>query len=169
MARGERDAAAELLPLVYDELRLLADARLRGLPAGQTLQATALVHEAWLKLGGPEPRQWEGRRHYFGAAARAMRNILVDAVRRARGRGRSSPLETAIAAPEGAPLPDLVALDEALRRLERDFERPAQIVMLRYFAGLSVPEVGEVLGISPRTVDREWAFARAFLANALAE
>ena len=165
---GDPRAAEELLPLVYDELRKLAAARLAGEKPGQTLQATALVHEAYLRLvGDGPPREWNGRGHFFAAAAQAMRRILVENARQKNARKRggglarhdTDPLD--IAVPE---IPeDLVALDEALTRLAATDKTAAEVVHLRFFAGLSIPEAAEVLGISARTADRLWAYARAWL------
>jgi RNA polymerase sigma factor (TIGR02999 family) len=166
--RGEAGAADRLLPLVYDELRRLAARRLARESPGQTLQATALVHEAYLRLVGPgEGAHWDGRGHFFKAAAEAMRRILVERARR-KGRVRHGggldrvDFEVAV---DGIaePTRDLVALDDALRDLARLDPASAEVVNLRYFAGLSVTEAAEVLGVSPRTVDRLWAFARAWL------
>lgn len=174
-ADGDAHAAARLLPLVYDELRQLAAARLRGTPPGNTLQATALVHEAYLKLvaGTAGDPGWESRRHFFGAAANAMRNILVDQARR-KGRVRHGGdrrrvgAEQAELAVEDAP-GDLLALDEALKRLEADDPRKGQIVMLRYFAGMTNAQIAELLEVSERTVEREWRFARSWLQRELAD
>ena len=168
--RGDAQAAGQLLPLVYQELRRLAEQKLAAEPAGQTLQATALVHEAFLRLrgaGASDKQHWQGRRHFFGAAAEAMRRILVDNARRKnaekRGGGRARQDFDAIdvAAPERSD--DLVALDEALTRLAAADAPAAELVKLRYFAGLSLPEAAEVLDISPRTADRVWAYAKAWL------
>jgi RNA polymerase sigma factor (TIGR02999 family) len=171
-AAGDRRAAAELLPLVYAELRRLAAARLAGEKAGHTLQPTALVHEAYLRLvGGERGQNWNGRGHFFAAAAEAMRRILVDHARRKksakRGGGRErldlDAIDVAIADwPE-----DLVVLDEALGRLAAIDPKAARLVHLRFFAGLPIPEVAEVLGMSPRTADRLWAYARAWLHQAV--
>ena len=167
-ANGDRKAADDLLPLVYDELRRLAASRLAAEPSGQTLQATALVHEAYLRLvQTPATDRWDGRGHFFAAAAEAMRRILVDAARRKRrekhggDRTRVDLEATQPAAP--APRDDLVALDAALTRLATVDPQAAKLVELRHFAGLSVAEVAQALGISPRTADRLWAFARAWL------
>lgn len=165
---GDRRAAADLLPLVYDELRKLAAARMASEAADHTLQATALVHDAYLRLIGPaDEARWENRGHFFAAAAEAMRRILVDAARRKRrekhgGSFHRLELEgVPVAAP--APRDDLVALDEALTRLAETDPQAARLVELRHFAGLTVPEAAQVLGISARSADRVWAFARAWL------
>jgi len=165
---GDPKAAAQLLPLVYDELRKLAAARMAAEQAGQTLQATALVHEAYVRLvGGQKQQDWNSRGHFFAAAAQAMRRILVEAARKKRaekrggGLARRDPDELDIAASE---IPeDLVALDEALTRLAVVDETAAKLVHLRFFAGLSIPDAAEAIGISPRTADRLWAYARAWL------
>jgi RNA polymerase sigma factor (sigma-70 family) len=190
---GDPQAAEQLLPLVYDELRKLAAARLAHEKPGQTLQATALVHEAYLRVvAAPGVRSQESgvsverpatgnltpdpcsltpafssRGHFFAAAAEAMRRILVEAARRKKRLKRGGDLsrqevaEDALAAPEIHE--DLVALDEALDRLKAIDPQAVQLVLLRYFAGLPIPQVAEHLGISPRTADRVWAFARAWL------
>jgi RNA polymerase sigma factor (TIGR02999 family) len=164
--QGDPCAAAELLPLVYDELRRLAAQKLAHEDAGNTLQATALVHEAYLRLVGPSnQRVFKDRGHFFAAAAAAMRRILIDNARRKqtkkRGGGRDrEPLE-AIAAPE--PDLELIALDEALKKLAAVDPEKAKLVELRYFAGLSGDQAAQVLGISPSTADRHWAYARAWL------
>jgi RNA polymerase sigma factor (TIGR02999 family) len=171
--QGDQHAAAELLPLVYDELRKLAAARLAEEKPGQTLQATALVHEAYLRLvGGEQPRDWNGRGHFFAAAAEAMRRILVEAARRKnrvkRGGGhvRQDMAEIDLAAP--APPDDILALDEALTRLATVNSQAAEVVRLRFFAGLPLPEVAQFLGLSSRTADRLWGYARAWLHQAVA-
>lgn len=165
---GNPAAAEHLLPLVYEELRKLATARLAQERPGQTLQATALVHEAYLRLIGPaNAKGFDNRGHFFSAAAEAMRRILIE-----RARRRASPrhggelirkdLDTLdLAAPESAD--DLLALDEALDQLAETGEKAAQLVKLRYFAGLTMEQVAQALNISPRTADRLWAYARAFL------
>jgi len=170
MEAGDPRAASQLLPLVYDELRRLAARRMAREPSGQTLDATALVHEAYLRLVGGDPaRVWDGRAHFFAAAAEAMRRILVE---RARGRKRKRrggdlarvPIEAgAIAAPETQPPEELLAVDAALDRLAAADSTAAELVKLRYFAGLSVAQSAEILGISPRTADRLWSYARAWL------
>jgi RNA polymerase sigma factor (TIGR02999 family) len=166
--RGDKHAAEQLLPLVYDELRKLAAQRLAQEVPGQTLQATALVHEAYLRLvGGAPDAHWNGRGHFFAAAAEAMRRILIERARQwhsqRRGGGRKRlPLERAeVAAPQ--PSPDLLALNEALERFEKLDRLKADLVKLRYFAGLTIPQAAEALGISPTTADRYWAYARAWL------
>ena len=172
LAHGDARAAAELLPLVYDELRRLAAARLAAEPSGNTLQPTALVHEAYLRLVGPADGDcWENRGHFFAACAEAMRRILVDAARRKKmgkhggGLNRHDATELAIAAPQ--PDEDLVALDEALTRFAAIEPQKAELVKLRYFAGLTIEEAAEALGISPATAKRHWAFSKAWLLQAL--
>jgi RNA polymerase sigma factor (TIGR02999 family) len=172
-AAGDRQAAADLLPLVYDELRKLAAARMAAESPGHTLQPTALVHEAYLRLIGPAAdHRWEGRGHFFAAAAEAMRRILVDAARRKNREkhgGDRDRIDLDAALPI-APYPrhDLVALDAALTRLAVEDPQAARLVELRHFAGLSVAEAAQVLGVSPRTADRVWSFARAWLHRELA-
>lgn len=164
---GDPSAAEELLPLVYDELRRLAAHWLAQEQVGQTLQATALVHEAYVRLVVGEAQQWNSRGHFFAAAAEAMRRILVEnARRRSRvkhggGRQRVDLDSGAVAAPEFDE--NLIALDEALDRLAKVDPDSAELVKLRFFAGLTIPQAAEVLGISPRTVDFRWSFARAWL------
>ena len=166
--QGHPQAAEQLLPLVYDELRKLAAQKLAQENPGQTLQATALVHEAYLRLVVADQMQhWNSRGHFFAAAAEAMRRILVDQARRKQaerhGGGRLRvDLPEDLAAPE-ARSDNLVALDEALSRLERHDPDAARLVKLRYFAGLSHQEAAEMLGISRGSADRLWAFARAWL------
>jgi RNA polymerase sigma factor (TIGR02999 family) len=167
---GEPQAAERLLPLVYNELRRLAAAKLAHEKPGQTLEATALVHEAYVRLVGPaagSPPQWNSRGHFFAAAAEAMRRILVEnARRRARGkhggdRIRKELAQSEIVAPEVSD--DLLALDEALERLTEHDPQSAELVKLRYFAGLTIPQAAEILGVSPRKADFLWSFARAWL------
>jgi RNA polymerase sigma factor (TIGR02999 family) len=172
LAPGDPSAASQLLPLVYEELRRLAAQKLSQEKPGQTLTATALVHEAYLRLVGQGPEQrWDGRGHFFAAAAEAMRRILVESARRKeslkRGgdRQRLDLDDLALAVPE--PVVDLLALDEALSRLDAADPEAAELVKLRYFAGLTVPQAAEVLGVSPRTADFLWAYARAFLLRCL--
>jgi RNA polymerase sigma factor (TIGR02999 family) len=167
-AAGDPAAAADLLPLVYDELRKLAAARLADEKPGQTLQATALVHEAYLRLVGTDPEhQWNGRGHFFAAAAEAMRRILVENARR-KGRikhGGGLPRVDTVLADVASPLPDenLLALDEAMTRLAAVDPVRARLVELRFFAGLSNEEAARVLGISAATAKRYWRYARAWL------
>ena len=165
--QGDPSAAAQLLPLVYAELRRLAAARLAGEKPGQTLEATALVHEAYLRLvDGKQAQQWNSRGHFFGAAAEAMRRILVEQARRKRrpkhgGDRRRVDLDEALAAAD--PREDVLALDEALTRLAAREPVKAELVKLRYFAGLSLEEAAACLGISPATAKRYWVVARAWL------
>lgn len=168
---GDRAAAEALLPLVYEELRRLAESRMRRLAPGQTLQPTALVHEAYLRLVRGEDPGWNGRAHFFGAAAQAMRNILVEQARRyqavKRGGGmRASPMDGEPAESHTDPA-ETLALDESLKRLERLDSRKAQVVALRVYAGLTNEQIASALEISSRTVEREWRFARAWLRRAL--
>ena len=165
---GDRKAAAELLPLVYSELRRLAAARLAHETPGQTLQATALVHEAYLRLVGPEDEaRWDNRGHFFAAAAEAMRRILIESARKRLGSESGGQLvrqeldlEQPAALGRSA---ELLALNEALDRLAVIEPRAADVVKLRYFAGLTVADAASALGISPRTADDDWAYARAWL------
>lgn len=171
LEQGETRAAEELLPLVYEELRCLAASEFSRLPAGQTLQATALVHEAWLRLM-PSNRadsapKWQGRRHFFGAAARAMRNIVVERARRKQrpkhgGHLQRVDLEEVQLAHPLRP-EELLALDEALAQLEQFDPQAAELVNVRFFAGLTQQQAADLLGVSKRTADRLWSFARAFL------
>jgi len=167
-AAGDPKAAADLLPLVYDELRKLAAARITAEKPGQTLQPTALVHEAYLRLVGSSQQQdWNGRAHFFAASAEAMRRILVEqarrkaAIKRGGQRVRDDLAQSEIAAPE--PEADLLALDEALGMLAETDALAADLVKLRYFAGLPSEQASAALGISTRTADRTWAYARAWL------
>lgn len=170
---GDPGAASQLLPLVYDELRRLAAQKLAHENAGQTLQPTALVHEAYLRLVGEENVSgiWEGRGHFFAAAAEAMRRILVESARRKnrqkRGGGHiRQPLDPdQVAAPEVSE--DLLALDEALTQLAASEPRIAQLVQLRYFGGLTIKQAAEALDISTRTADADWAYARSWLLAAI--
>ena len=168
MERGDRQAAEELLPLVYDELRALATQRMAREAPGQTLQATALVHEAYLRLVNTEQeQQWNSRGHFFAAAAEAMRRILVERARSKRslkaggGYRRQEMLD--IEAPGMEPPIDLLALDEALQKLESQDRRKAELVKLRFFAGLTINEAAQALGISSSTADNDWAYARCWL------
>src|SRR5262245_47162195 len=168
IGQGDPHAAEQLLPLVYDELRTLAAQRLARERPGQTLQATALVHEAYLRLVGEEGGQhWDSRGHFFAAAAEAMRRILVDQARR-RGAGKRGALMGRIDLPDLAgptkddPV-DLLALDEALAKLEALHPEKARVVKLRFFAGRTLEETAEALGIGRATAQRHWAWARAWL------
>lgn len=172
--QGDAHAAAQLLPLVYDELRRLAAARLAHEKPGQTLQATALVHEAYLRLvGDGEAATWANRRHFFAAAAEAMRRILVDGARRKAAVKHGGQAQR-VGFDEGLPVADdrsedLLALEDALTELERHDEPAAQLVKLRYFAGLTHQQAAETLGITRRAADRLWALARAWLQQRLEE
>ncbi|MBL9030973.1 MAG: sigma-70 family RNA polymerase sigma factor [Phycisphaerae bacterium] len=164
---GDAHAADQLLPLVYDSLRALARAELAREAPGQTLQPTALVHEAYLRLVGEGHIEWQNRRHFYGAAARAMRRILVDRARQRQalkhggGRKREAlPEDSLVAEPEAQ---EMLALDGALDRLTARDERWGEIVMLRYFAGLSIEETATAMGLSITTVKDDWMFARAWL------
>jgi RNA polymerase sigma factor (TIGR02999 family) len=167
----ERQPAAELLPVLYDELRHLAAVLTSGLPPGQTLQPTAVVHEAYLRLVKGNDPGWEGRRHFFGAAAKAMREILIEQARRQAsfkygGRARRIELAEGVAWIE-PPSNDLIALDDAIEQLEAKDASLAELVRLRYYTGLSVEETAEIIGVSISTVTRDWRFARAWLAERL--
>ena len=170
--RGDTKATDELLPLVYEELRLLAAQKLSREVPGQTLEATALVHEAYIRLVGDGPQNWDGRRHFFSAAAEAMRRILVDNARRKKSQKHGGDrqrirLEEAEPACASSSTPDnLLALDEALERLAEKDKVKADLVQLRHFAGLTIEQAAEVLGISPTTAKRYWAYARAWLLRA---
>ncbi len=175
-ARGETSASQRLIELLYAELRGLAASHLARTPPGNTLQPTALVHEAYMKLmpgGGGEVPSFEGRAHFFGAASRAMREILVDQVRRKTaakrgGGGAKADMTSLDELPlVGAARDDLPELDGALRKMEAELPRKAEIVMLRYFAGLTIEQVAEVLGVTARTVNRDWLFAKAWLQREL--
>jgi RNA polymerase sigma factor (TIGR02999 family) len=169
--QGDSHAAERLFPLVYDDLRKLASQRMAQEKPGQTLQATALVHEAYLRVVGVENGQrWDGRRHFFAAAAEAMRRILIDRARhkssdKGGGNMNRRPLDEAgpILAPAGEPVENLLALDDALQQLEAEDPIKAQLVKLRYFTGASLEETAQLLDISLATAKRYWAFARAWL------
>ena len=166
---GDAHAAEQLLPLVYDELRRLAAQKLAQEKPGQTLQATALVHEAYLRLvGGEQTRDWDGRRHFFAAAAEAMRRILIDRARHkqsrkaggARRRLDLDDIEPVLQEQNGD---RLLALDEALQRLEAEDPRKAELVKLRFFAGLTAEQAAAALGVSTSTAEKDWAYARSWL------
>lgn len=175
-SEGDSQAAAALLPLVYEELRRLAQQRLANEPSGQTLQPTALVHEAYLRLLGEKEVRWDNRGHFFAAAAKAMRRIMIERARRVAsikhgGRFQRLPLDDAVVS--GACIVDnaaqLLDLEAALSRLEKDDPRKAQIVMLRFYAGLSIEQTAAVMSLSPATVKNEWRFARAWLHGEMSE
>jgi len=162
--RGESKASEDLLPLVYDELRRLAAARMAQEAAGQTLQPTALVHEAWLQLVGAGERSWQNRAHFFGAAADAMRRILIDKARRKsrlkRGAGQVRLDIDELELAETTPDDNVLLINEALEKLEREDPEQARVVVLKFFGGLTNQEVAENLGVSQRTVERQWACAK---------
>lgn len=172
---AEKASTTELVVMLYDELRQLAAARLRALPVGQTLQPTALVNEAFLRIQSRGEKAWDGKRHFFGAAARAMHDILVERARRRqrqkRGGGQQQLsldddfVADALALPE--PGVDVLELAEALQSLAQEQPRCHEIVMLRYFAGLELGEIAPLLDLSERTIGREWQFARAWLKDAM--
>jgi RNA polymerase sigma factor (TIGR02999 family) len=169
----EAQAAADLLPALYAELRRLAAALTAQRGPGQSLTPTALVHEAYLRLVRDQDPGWQGRRHFFGAAAQAMREILIEQARR-RGRLKRGGGARRVELAEGLawiepPADDILALDEAIERLRAEDARLAEIVMLRYYSGLSVEETAHVVGVSVSTLTRDWRFARAWLAGALGE
>jgi RNA polymerase sigma factor (TIGR02999 family) len=164
---GNRQAAEELLPLVYQELRRLAAHKLATLPAGHTLQATSLVHEAWLRLAGGRDARFAGRAHFFAAAAEAMRHIMIDSARRKRAlRHGGDQVRVDIASIEiagGADEDELVAVHEALDQLAAEDPQKAELVKLRYFVGMTFEEAAEAMGISVATAKRHWTYARAWL------
>lgn len=172
-ARGDRKAAAELLPLVYAELRDLARARMAGLPRGNTLQPTALVHEVFMRIAGNRDPGWDSSRHFFAAAAEAMRQILIEQVRRKKSLKRGGDKKRMemddYDIPLATPVEDILSLDAAIKRLRADDPRKAEIVSLRYFAGLSREETAAAMGLSVATVDREWRYIVARLHKELAD
>lgn len=165
--RGDPQAADQLLPLVYDELRKLAAVRMANEKAGQTLQPTALVHEVWLKIAGQSNEHFANRRHFFKTAATAMQQILIDNARRKQRLKHGANQigeelhESRIAV--AVPSEELLAVNDALAALAREDPEAAEVVQMRYFVGMTVPEIAVALGLSARTVDRHWAFARAWL------
>ena len=166
--RGDANATDQLLPLIYEELRVLAAQRLAQEPPGQTLQATALVHEAYLRLVGAESQNWASRGHFFKAAAEAMRRILIDNARRKkslkRGGGhRPVDFEEALAVDDAAQAQEMLALDEALAKLAQQDPTKADLVKLRYFAGLTIEQAAKALDISHATAERYWDYARSWL------
>jgi RNA polymerase sigma factor (TIGR02999 family) len=165
--QGDPKAAEELLPLVYEELRRLAALKMADQPAGHTLQPTALVHEAYLRLVGADQRSWQNSRHFLAAAAEAMRHILIDSARKKRrlkrgGDWQRVDLEEVHLAVDAAP-DGLLAVDEALEEFAREDPDKAELVKLRFFAGLSLPQAAQTLGLSLATAKRSWAFSRAWL------
>lgn len=170
-AAGDRESADRLLPLVYEQLRRAAQKQLSGEQAGSTLNATALVHEAYMRLAGPRDLPWQNRAHFYAAAAEAMRRILIDRARsrQAAGRARRRWHEARDLADmaESVESDEVLAFNAAMDRLEEQDAEAAQVVRLRFFAGLSVEETAQALGRSARTIDREWAFARAWLLDHL--
>ena len=170
LEQGDPQAADKLLPLVYDELRKLASAKMARESSDQTLQPTALVHEAWLRLGGDQQPSWQNRAHFFASAAEAMRRILIERARRRRAQRHGGGLQRVdvndsalgIAAPEAAD-DELLAVHETLERLAQHDARKAELVQLRYFAGLTIEQAAEVLGIAVPTAKRDWTYARAWL------
>jgi RNA polymerase sigma factor (TIGR02999 family) len=171
VARGERQASSELLPLVYAELRRLAEGRMAQEAAGQTLQPTALVHEAWLRLVGDGERTWENRAHFFGAAAEAMRRILIENARRKarlkRGGGLARVDIAELDLAETTPDEKVLLINEALEKLQLEDPEKARVVVLKFFGGLTNQEVAANLGVTERTVERQWAFAKAWLFRAI--
>jgi RNA polymerase sigma factor (TIGR02999 family) len=165
--RGDPQAAEDLLPLVYEELRKLAVVRMANEKVGQTLQPTALVHEAWLKIAGDGQEHFANRRHFFKAAATAMQQILIDNARRKQRLKHGANLvgdelhESRIAT--SVPSEELIAVNDALATLALEDPQAAEVVRMRYFVGMTVPEIAVALDLAPRTVDRHWAFARAWL------
>ncbi len=166
--RGDTKATDQLLPLVYEELRVLAAQRLSHESPGQTLQATALVHEAYLRLVGAEPQNWASRGHFFKAAAEAMRRILIDNARRKKslkrgGDRRPVDLDESLAVDDASRAEDMLALDEALAKLAKQDPTKAELVKLRYFAGLTIEQAAKALDISHATAERYWDYARSWL------
>jgi RNA polymerase sigma factor (TIGR02999 family) len=169
--QGDPGAAEQLIPLVYGELRKLAAQKMAGEAAGQTLQATALVHEAWLRLAGEEKERWAGRAQFFSAAAEAMRRILIERARKRHalkrgGDAEHEPLEESRLA-LAAPTDEMLAVHEALDRLAAEDPQAADLVKLRYFVGMNMPEAAAALGIPQRSAERLWTFARAWLRGAM--
>lgn len=169
--KTQNQSSAQLLPLLYDELRRLARRLLSTYPKGQTLQATALVHEAYLRLGPQDSQNWNNRRHFFGAASLAMRRILVEQARRKKAVKHGGNLKRLDIELDNLPIEngevDILALDQALNKLDKFASRKVEVVQLRYFTGLSIAEVAETLQVSEATVERDWRFARAYLFDRL--
>ena len=174
VSRGEAQAAHDLLPLVYEELRRLAAARMAQEAAGQTLQATALVHEAWLRLVSGAEQTWQNRAHFFGAAAEAMRRILIENARhkcrlKRGGAGLVRVDISEIDLAESTPDDKILMINEALERLQAEHPEMARIVVMKFFGGLTNQEAAESLGVTERTVERRWAFAKAWLFGSIQE
>jgi len=168
--QGDKHAAESLLPLVYDELRELAKAKMANEPQGQTIQATALVHEAYLRVAEPNDPGWDNRRHFFAAAAEAMRRILIDRARkkcRPKHGGDRNRVQFEEEIPVEAPYDDVIDVDNAIRKLEARSPRQGLIIKLRYFAGLNSEETAKAVGISLATQERDWRFIKAWLAEEL--
>jgi RNA polymerase sigma factor (TIGR02999 family) len=165
--QGEGSASAELLPLVYEELRRLAAARMRQEREGHTLQPTALVHEAWLRMVGENDRTWKNRAHFFAAAAECMRRILIESARRnsrlKRGGGQTKLSIDDLKLTAATPDDKILMIDEALSRLQKDDPEKARVVVMKFFGGMTNQEVAEHLGVAERTIERQWAYARAWL------
>jgi RNA polymerase sigma factor (TIGR02999 family) len=170
--RGEAKAAEELLPLVYNELRKLAAVRMAQEAAGHTLQPTALVHEAWLRLAGNRRQAWQNRAHFFGAAAEAMRRILIERARRKsrlkRGSGAAVLDIAELDVAEAMPDDKVLLVDEALERFKAEDPAKARVVALKFFGGLTDREVAEIMGVTERTVRRQWTYAKAWLFQSIA-
>ncbi len=174
LKNGETDALAELLPLVYNELRRLAGSHLRRERDNHTLQPTALVHEAYLRLLGQKEIEWQNRAHFFGIAARLMREILIEYARMKNRQKRGGEYKTVIALDDAVSFVsqkqlDITAVDDALNKLEKLDERQARIVEMKFFGGLTIEEIAEVLSVSPATVKREWSSAKLLLYKMLSE
>lgn len=174
VSAGDAEAAADLLPLLYGDLRKLAAARMARLAPGQTLQATALVHEAYVRLVGTKDPGWQGRAHFFGAAARSMRDILADHLQRKDSLKRGGHMRrvgevTAAELKADGPSEDVLAVEEALEVFELDYPRKAEVLTMSFFGGLTATEIAEVLSLSTRTVERDLRFAKAWLNNHLTE
>jgi RNA polymerase sigma factor (TIGR02999 family) len=173
IGRGEEHASQELLPLVYEQLRHLAAARMAQEAPGQTLQATALVHEAWLRLVKDEEQTWENRAHFFGAAAEAMRRIVIENARRKsrvkRGGGLVRVDISELNLADGTPDDKILMIDEALDALKAQQPEMGQLVVMKFFGGVTNKELAESLGVTDRTIERRWAFAKAWLFNWLQE
>jgi RNA polymerase sigma-70 factor, ECF subfamily len=173
-SQGDGAAFDELMPLVYDELRVMARRFMRGQPSGHTFQTTELIHEAYLKLAAGEDKNWQNRAHFFGVASKAMRHILVDYARsknrdKRGGYAERLTLEENIVATSENSAEDIIALDDALKQLAILDERKNQVVEMKFFGGLTTEEIAEVLKISPETVKRDWSFSKTWLSRELAK